>query len=220
MNKKFTPGHWLAYMIMAVPAVYLANIYAGLPETIPTHFGLHGADKWSEKAQAWVFILIMTGTSLFTYLLIKNLSIIDPKKNANEPGSLTDKIAMLVVVFLTVLQIIIILAMEQKPIAAEKLSLPVTSLFFVAMGNMMMHIKPNYFVGIRVPWTLESEDNWRKTHRFAGKLWFAVGIPLTIITLLIPMETAMVIFLAGVGVIAIIPIAYSYLYFRKQQKNQ
>jgi len=220
MNKKFTAGHWLAYLIMVVPVIYLASVYASLPESIPVHFNAHGADRWAEKSQAWVIMALMTGTSLFVYLLIKNLSLIDPKKNSNAPGSLTDKLSLLIVFFVAVLQVIAILAMQQKPIAGERLTLITISLFFGAIGNMMVNIKPNYFVGIRLPWTLEDEGNWRKTHRFAGKLWFALGIPLALIVLLVPLEYASTIFMVCMGVIVILPLAYSYNYFRKQQKNQ
>jgi uncharacterized membrane protein len=220
MNKKFNAGNWLAYLIMAMPAVYLAIIYGSLPNTIPTHFGLHGADAWGNRSEAWVPVLIMTGVSLFVYLLLRNLPLIDPKKSTGESGSMIDKMGLLIVVFLAVLDIIIVYAMQGKPIAVEKLTLPAVSLFFAMMGNLMMHIKPNYFVGIRVPWTLENEENWRKTHRLAGRLWFGMGIPLAVITFLLPFEYAFVVFMIGVGILAIIPIGYSYNYFRKQQKNQ
>ena len=44
------------------------------------------------------------------------------------------------------------------------------------MGNYMPKLKVNHTVGIRLPWTLQSEDNWHKTHRLAGKLWVLGGL--------------------------------------------
>jgi uncharacterized membrane protein len=220
MKTKLTVGGWLIYLIMALPAIYLGLIYSSLPNTVPTHFGLHGPDKWGHKSEAWVPILIMTGSCLFTYFLLKNLRFIDPKKTANLSGSMIDRIATLVVVFLSVMQLMIIYATQGHDFVVEKLILPFSSLFFAFLGNAMMNVKPNYFVGIRVPWTLQNEDNWRKTHRLAGKLWFGAGILLVLLTFLLPFEYAVFVFLAGVVVITIIPIGYSYNYFRKQQKNQ
>jgi uncharacterized membrane protein len=220
MKTKLTAGNWLAYVIMAVPIAYLAIIYPSLPTTIPTHFGLHGPDKWGSKTEAWLPVLIMTGSSLFAYLLFKNVGLIDPKKNTSQPGSMIDRIGMVTVVFLSALQLLIIYAMQGNEVVIEKITLPLTSLFFAFLGNAMMHVKPNYFVGIRVPWTLENEDNWRKTHRLAGKLWFATGLLLCLITFLLPFEYAIVVFMTGAITITIIPIGYSYSYFRKQQKNQ
>jgi uncharacterized membrane protein len=220
MNTTSSAGKWLAFIILALPLIYLAIIYPELPATVPTHFGLHGPDKWGDKSEAWIPILIMTGSALFTYFLLKNLRWLDPKKNKNQPGSMIDRIAILIVVFFSAIQLLIIYATQGHEFAIEKLMLPLCSIFFALLGNLMMHVKPNYFVGIRVPWTLENEDNWRKTHRLAGKLWFTTGALLCILTLVLPFVYAMVIFLAGIGLIVVIPIGYSYLYFRKHQKDQ
>ncbi len=67
----------------------------------------------------------------------------------------------------------------------------------------MHSIKPNYFAGMRTPWTLEDNDTWRATHRLAGKLWFAGGIILTIIALLLPAETGAIVFMSLVAVLVI-----------------
>lgn len=53
---------------------------------------------------------------------------------------------------------------------------PLIGLLFVFLGNVMYSLKPNYFAGIRVPWTLDSDDNWKATHRVAGIVWFAGGL--------------------------------------------
>ena len=34
----------------------------------------------------------------------------------------------------------------------------------------------NYFCGIKTPWALADEENWRRTHRFAGPMWFWGGL--------------------------------------------
>ena len=62
-------------------------------------------------------------------------------------------------------------------------------LLFAFMGNLMHNIKPNYFAGVRTPWTLEDPDTWRATHRLAGKLWFGGGIFVTIAVLVLPVES-------------------------------
>ena len=101
----------------------------------------------------------------------------------------------------------------------EKLLLPTISIFLSLMGNLMINIKPNYFVGIRVPWTLENEDNWRKTHRLGGKLWFAGGLVAAILTIALPYQYAILSFICIIGILVIIPVGYSYLYFKKHQQD-
>ena len=56
-------------------------------------------------------------------------------------------------------------------------------LLLCLIGNYMHTIKPNYFAGLRLPWTLNNEDNWRKTHLLAGKLWFVGGLVIAILCL-------------------------------------
>ena len=47
---------------------------------------------------------------------------------------------------------------------------------FILLGNYMSKNHQNYTVGIKLPWTLNSEENWNRTHRMAGKLWILAGL--------------------------------------------
>ena len=101
----------------------------------------------------------------------------------------------------------------------EKVFIPAIGIFFCLMGNLMLNVKPNYFVGVRLPWTLESEDNWRKTHHLAGKLWFGGGLILAILGCVLPYEYAVVAFIGMLAVMIITPCVFSYLYFRKHRQS-
>src|SRR3984957_13947981 len=181
------------FIIALVPVFYLGAIYNSLPETIPTHFGFSGKpDSFGSK---------------------NTLCRIDPKKTAKLSPEIFFKIGMAVVLLFAALGISIIYASAHGNFSM-RLFLPIMGLFFVYMGNMMHSIKPNYFVGIRLPWTLEDPDNWRATHQLAGKLWFIGGIIITIATLLLPEKIATIFFFCGVAVIVLIPIIYSYRYFK------
>jgi uncharacterized membrane protein len=92
------------------------------------------------------------------------------------------------------------------------------SLFLAYLGNLMHSIKPNYFAGFRIPWTLENEDNWKKTHRLASKIWFAGGIILAVISLLLPVKLVIIVFLVAVLIMSIIPVVYSYRLFKSSSK--
>ena len=73
------------------------------------------------------------------------------------------------VVFLTVLNLVIIYTTVHKGLNVQKLLLPVISLLFAFLGNVMHNIKPNYFAGVRTPWTLESPATWKATHLLDGE---------------------------------------------------
>ncbi|MDP9040747.1 MAG: SdpI family protein, partial [Bacteroidota bacterium] len=90
-------------------------------------------------------------------------------------------------------------------------------LLFAFIGNYMHNIKPNYFAGFRLPWTLENEENWKKTHALAGKLWFVGGIFISVICLLLPPKPSIAAFYTIMIVITLIPCVYSYRLYRKQK---
>jgi uncharacterized membrane protein len=83
----------------------------------------------------------------------------------------------------------------------------------------MHSVKPNYFVGIRIPWTLHDEDNWKKTHRLAGTIWFAGGILITLLSMVVSAETGAIAMQIIIGIMVLIPIAYSFILFRKKQSS-
>ncbi len=83
------------------------------------------------------------------------------------------------------------------------------------MGNYMPKLKVNHTVGIRLPWTLQSEDNWHKTHRFAGKLWVLGGL---ILLLEAGLQFALsYVLVLVILAIVLIPILYSYQLSRKNR---
>ena len=92
-------------------------------------------------------------------------------------------------------------------------------LLFIVLGNYMSKIKPNWFMGIRTPWTLESEEVWNKTHRLGGKLFILMGLFMVVGTIL-PLDYFWYLFIAGVLSVSLVPIIYSYLLFRKLKKDK
>ena len=91
-------------------------------------------------------------------------------------------------------------------------------LMFVAIGNYLPKCRQNYTIGIKVPWTFASEENWNATHRFGGRVWMAGGVVLMLCALL-PAGWNAGVMVAGIVILAIAPILYSYLYYRRQVKR-
>lgn len=90
-------------------------------------------------------------------------------------------------------------------------------LMFIALGNYLPKTGQNHTVGIRVPWTLADEENWNATHRFGGRVWVAGGF-ITMIGSFLPGALGHRIVPAALLAVALAPIIYSYLYYRKQKK--
>jgi uncharacterized membrane protein len=219
--KKFTLLDGAALVVWLLPVVFLWIIFPTLPQTVPVHYGINGTvDRYGSRKEFLIGPLILIGVSAMVYLLLKFLPAIDPKKQIKYGEDTFQKLALGMVVFLAALNIAIIYATVHKGFQIDKLLFPVIGLLFAFLGNMMNSIKPNYFAGIRTPWTLESEDNWRATHRLAGKIWFVGGIVITVIMLFLPPKAGTIVFTSCICVMALIPVIYSFVYFKKHQVNQ
>lgn len=86
-------------------------------------------------------------------------------------------------------------------------------LMFAAIGNYFPKCRPNRTVGIRISWTLGSEENWNATHRFAGKVWVIGGL-IMVLAALLPEVPGIIVMILAVAALSILPIAYSYRYHR------
>ena len=84
---------------------------------------------------------------------------------------------------------------------------------FILLGNYLSKIRQNYFIGIKVPWTLADEDNWNKTHRFASWCFVIAGI-VTIAEAFF-FWYAPVVILGGIFLASGLPIIYSFLLFKQ-----
>ena len=89
---------------------------------------------------------------------------------------------------------------------------------FVVIGNLMPKCRYSYTMGIKLPWTLNSDENWNATHRFAGKVWVLCGI-IALFSIFLPSRASMMLLIPNFSVAALLPVAYSYAFHKKQLKN-
>jgi uncharacterized membrane protein len=220
-TKKY--GLWLVALLIIAPFIYGAFIYPQLPSQIPTHFNIEGkADAWGGPSSIFIGPGIMGAVSIFVYILMSNLKSFDPKKYDEANDTLYSNFAVLMVAFLSVLSTIIIYSSTHADdINVGKLILPLVGLSFAGLGWYMPKFKQNYFVGFKLPWTLENETNWNETHKVAGKLWVYGGLFQAVITFILPMKFGMIAFMLAVAIMVIIPSVFSYRLFKNgnQIKN-
>jgi uncharacterized membrane protein len=207
----------IVILIALLPAGYLALIWDSLPQSVPVHFGANmKPDRIGDKKELWLVVGLMAAVSVGIYFLLNNLHRFDPKRKGMPPSSSFRKLATGLVVFLSALSMVIV-ASAKGGVDLQKLLFPLLGLLFAFLGNYMHNIKPNYFAGIRLPWTLSSDENWRRTHQLAGKIWFAGGLLLVIAGLLLPATFMWIVVAVLVLVMIVIPTVYSYRLFRQQQ---
>lgn len=89
-------------------------------------------------------------------------------------------------------------------------------LMFLVLGNILPKVRQNNTIGIKIKWTLENEQNWNATHRFSGRLWVIGGILCMACALVAESAIVIVVFFVCVLALAILPMGYSYRYYRRQ----
>lgn len=208
----------IATGIAALPLVFLTVIYGRLPQTVPLHFGLDmQPDRWGYKSELWFAAIFFALASVGVYFLTNNLHRIDPKRYGANPSTVFQKLGFGLLVFMTLLNFFLI-EVAKGNTNLTWLLFPLLGLLFAFTGNYLHNIKPNYFAGFRVPWTLNDEDNWRKTHRLGGRLWFGGGLLIAVVCPFLPHAAAFYFFMAVMSVMVCIPLVYSYRLFKNSHK--
>lgn len=201
--------------LVALPMVYLMYVWSSLPEIVPTHFGIDGQpNDWSHKT---LLIYVVGGMTVGMYLLFTFIPFIDPKGKFSAMGNKYFLLKLFMMLFMCILCFFIIQSAITGTVNNNYLFLVIGGLF-VFLGNYMQTLKPNYFIGIRTPWTLENETIWRKTHLMGGKLFFVAGLLVMILSLIFK-ENFSIIFLVIILTTAFIPIIYSYILFNKEKQG-
>ena len=200
----------LTTAICLLPILAGLALYSRLPEQVPTHFDFNGnPDGWSSRAFA-VFGIpgLMAAINLFLHICLEK----DPKR-ANMRAALKH-ISLWVIPVLSVLTSGLTLGAAMGwPVHVESAIPVLVGGLFLLVGNYLPKTKQSYTMGIRLPWTLDSEENWNRTHRLSGFLWVAAGAAFILLSLLRLWN----IWLLGALLLALIfvPIGYSYFLHKK-----
>jgi len=208
MKNKTIRRELLLLILTVLPIIYLLINWSNLPGQLPIHFDLNGnPNGYGSKL---IFIFLPIGL----YLLLLVLPFIDPRKSNYEIFSNTYfKLKLVLILFFGIIDTAIVYDILH---GIEKMGqlVPISVLLiFTLLGNYMGNIRPNYFVGIKVPWTLNNDVVWTRTHKLAGRLWFWGG--LTGIVALFIFKNPTVVLVPITILITVVPIIYSYVIYQR-----
>ncbi|WP_195217660.1 SdpI family protein [Anaerococcus vaginalis] len=195
-------------VIISILLFALVNLlfYKKMPETLPTHWGFNNKiDGYSSKFTTLITTpLLLIFLNIFSCFMLDN----DPKNKDKNNFVITIGKATIPLVMLITFVISVFYGLGKKINVMVIISIFVGFLL-ILIGNYLPKTKRNYTVGIKLPWTLNSDENWNKTHRLAGYFFILGGI----FFLLAPfIGNEYLIFLTFM-IIGIIPAIYSfYLY--------
>lgn len=206
---------WYLFILVAIMFFASLLLYSRLPEKMPTHWNIAGeVDNYSSRFWG---AFMMPVLALGILLLMLLTPLIDPRKeNYSKFSSSYRAIRSILIVFFTGLHFLLLIASLGYNINIGKfVTLGVGVMFFI-MGNYMPKVRHNYFLGIKVPWTLASDKVWKKTHRLAGKLFVISGIIMFLGIFFSDLIRFWLIIICAIGS-SLVSMVYSYVIYRSEK---
>ena len=202
-------------VVTLLPILAGLILWNRLPNQMPTHWGLDGSvDGWSGKAFA-VFGLPLILLAVH-WLCVWGTSLDSGNRGQNR------KVSGLVLWIIPVLSWftsgIMYAAALNLDVNFVTVTLLLIGIMFVVIGNYLPKCKQNHTIGIRIPWTLNDEENWNATHRVGGRIWVAGGV-LLLVGCALPERLAVTLMLVLILLLAAAPILYSWCYHKKQARE-
>lgn len=195
-------------VVLLIPMVMGLLLWGRLPAQIPYHWNVSGeVDGWCGKSFA---VFGMPVILLAFHWLCVLASSMDPK-GKNHSGKALQLVLWLVPVLSVMLHTCVYLVSLGQNVRVEVVMPVFMGLLFAMIGNYLPKCKQNYTIGIKIPWTLNSEENWNRTHRLAGRLWLGCGIAI----MLTAFFDSFWIFLVILAVMVLVPLVYSYTLHKK-----
>lgn len=207
------------WVLLAINALVFAGFciafYNKLPAEMTSHYNARGeADRTMAKSSFWL-LYGAVGTILPAAMtFIRNL---DPRKpNYNRFKGYFLLMRYAISAFLHGIFLMIILDNLDYDLPVPNFIMGFIGLLWIVIGNGMSQLRSNFFMGIRTPWALSDEDNWRRTHRVGARLWVLAGLLMFVGAFFL--NSVGLIVNLGVSIVlsVVIPYVYSYKLYRNK----
>lgn len=202
----------ISSLVILIPMLFGAFAGKILPAEIAVHWGFDGKADGFMNAKAVFFILPGILLALHWGCMFLEAAV---NKNVEQNKKVTE-IAYWIVPAISLLScgVITLTAFGYTANIFAFVFIFLAALFIV-IGNYMPKATRNITTGIKVRWTLASDENWNATHRFAGKVYVIIGV-LCLLAIPLPHKVFPFVALALILCCAVLPLLYSYLFYRKQ----
>jgi uncharacterized membrane protein len=213
----------VALIALCTDVTVAALAWPRLPERVPLHWDFQGrVDRYGSRLE-----LLVWGPALIvgTWLVLEVVRRVDPRwlkrrpVEADAPRTETEgareTVECLLISFVAALHVGLLLIGAGAFRDPSRILAILLAAFLLVLGNFVGRVRPNWFIGIRTPWTLSSDEVWRRTHRLAARLMVALGLVLFPLAAVLPDRAALVASLTGLLAAALLPAAWSYVYWRR-----
>lgn len=220
-------------LCIALVALCVVNIiahlacYSRLPENVPIHWGADGSVNGYGPRAVTLILDILPLLCLGLFLIIPKM---DPKGESYMKASglyrgfvIAFTLIMCGVTWFTEATAFGVIPATGGPVGL--IISVVLGALFVGLGNYLPRMRQNYTFGVRTPWALADETNWKRTQRVGGISFMVLGVLLVVagvVSSVVPVsDVLMAAIIATIAVgAALVPSAYSYLLFRHGRNSQ
>jgi uncharacterized membrane protein len=207
---------WYPVVLALIAVAMSAAVYARLPDTMAVHWDIHGnPNGWMPRAVGAAFLPALV---LVVGLALRFIPRIDPRaENYARFGTAYEVIIASVLVLLIAAHGIILAVALGYHVSVARIIPGLVGVLFVVIGNMMPLVRPNWWVGIRTPWTLSNDRVWARTHRLAGYCMTAGGLVMIVAAFVLPPSLGVPVLVAVAIASTFGPALYSYLTWKREE---
>ncbi|TFE29067.1 SdpI family protein [Cohnella luojiensis] len=186
-----------------------------LPDTVNSHYNTKGeADDTMAKRSFW---LLYAGIGLVLPTVLSLLRYIDPRKgNYTRFEGYYNLMRWSISFFIHAIMLVVIMDNLGEKLPVVNLINGGLGILWIIIGNRMGQLRSNFFIGIKTPWALSDDNNWRMTHRLAGRLWVIAGLVMFVSAWFVPATWTIAVLLICTMGSSLIPLAYSYLLHKRK----
>lgn len=205
---------WYPIILIALAILVSAISYPRLPDQVPTHWDIHGNvnDYSSKTLGLFLLPVLMFGI----WALMRALPLIDPRhENYAKMRGAYELVFNATLTLLLLVHVVAIGAMLGLPVSITRVIPGLLGVLFIVIGNVLPQARPNWFFGIRTPWTLSNDRVWQRTHRIGGYLFVACGL-IIVATAIFPPEIGFPILLVAALGAAFGSALFSYIAWKQE----
>ncbi|MDB6139505.1 MAG: hypothetical protein JWO94_2577 [Verrucomicrobiaceae bacterium] len=222
--RQFLHDEWLQLLMLLIPAAAAIAAMPFAKEPVPMQWNLRGQVNWYAPKE-WG-LLVMPGAMILGFAFWFWREAVDPGRQGAGSGGLTSHgkatraVRLILSIAAGVICFVQISASLGRHLDMGRLAYAACPLLLACVGNFFGKLKPNRYMGVRVPWTLRSESVWRKTHRLTGWLYTVVGLVAAVLCLLAPTVYLVEISAAWLAIIILVPLGVAWQASRQERREQ
>lgn len=201
----------ISYLFIIAAVGVAAYLYPSLPDEVPSHWNIDG-DVDGYVSKPWG-VIVLPLAAILVFVVMRLIPVISPKGYRTESFSNVMHIFQVAMVgFMSLVAIFALLAANGVDVPMNEVIFGSLGILFVVLGIYLGKIRKNFFLGIRTPWTLASDEVWEKTHRLGGRLLVLHGV---ILLSGVVVRVPVALLVGMVVVIVLVPVGYSYWVYRR-----